>query len=126
MKYERKFFRCGHCGNIISYVKSSGAAVVCCGEPMREIIANSTDAAGEKHIPVAKRTGNKLQVTVASVLHPMTPEHHIEWILAAQSDRTECVKLKPTGSPTAEFYVNDGKVTVYEYCNLHGLWVANL
>ena len=47
-----KFYICKHCGNIIAYVRSSGVPVVCCGEPMQEIIPGTTDGALEKHVPV--------------------------------------------------------------------------
>ena len=45
-----KFYICSHCGNIIAYVKSSGVPVMCCGEKMQELVANTTDAAVEKAI----------------------------------------------------------------------------
>ena len=53
-----KFYICKHCGNIIAYVRSSGVPVVCCGEPMQEIIPGTTDGALEKHVPVIEVEGN--------------------------------------------------------------------
>jgi superoxide reductase len=126
MKYERKFYRCAHCGNIISFVENKGVPVICCGEKMRELVPNTTDAAQEKHIPAAVREGNLLKVTVGSAPHPMTEEHHIAWILVAEANRTQRVTLDHTGAPSAEFRVVDEPVTVYEFCNLHGLWIADL
>ena len=35
---EKKFYICKHCGNMIGMIKSSGVNVVCCGDPMRNII----------------------------------------------------------------------------------------
>ena len=49
---EQKFYICKHCGNIIAKVKDTGVPVICCGEPMSEIIPGTTDAAVEKHVPV--------------------------------------------------------------------------
>ena len=49
---EQKFYICKHCGNIIAKVKDAGVPVVCCGEPMSEIVPGTTDAAVEKHVPV--------------------------------------------------------------------------
>ena len=46
---EQKFYICKHCGNIIAKVKDTGVPVICCGEPMSEIIPGTTDAAVEKH-----------------------------------------------------------------------------
>jgi superoxide reductase len=126
MKYEHKFYRCAHCGNIISFIEDKGVGVVCCGEAMQELLPNTTDAAQEKHVPVATRDGSKLKVTVGAVAHPMTAEHHIAWIAVVENNRTTRVTLDPLGKPEAEFCVGENPVTVYEYCNLHGLWVADL
>lgn len=46
------FYRCSHCGNIITFMENKGVPVICCGEPMKELIPGSTDAAQEKHVPV--------------------------------------------------------------------------
>jgi len=117
------FYRCELCGNMVALMKKGGGTLTCCGQAMTKLEANSTDAAQEKHVPVITREGGKLKVSVGSVLHPMLPEHHIEWIALATEDKVEIVYLKPGMEPKAEFNeVASG--TVYEYCNLHGLWKA--
>ena len=126
MKYERKFYRCAHCGNIISYVLDVGVPIVCCGEKMQALVPGAIDAAQEKHVPVAERDGCSLTVRVGSVPHPMLPEHHIAWIVVAEADRTTRVTLTPGAPAEAVFCVGEDPTTVYEYCNLHGLWVADL
>ena len=72
-----RFFICEHCKNIITFVEDSGVPVMCCGQKMTELVANTTDAAQEKHVPVVEKDGDKLIVSVGSVEHPMTEEHHI-------------------------------------------------
>ncbi len=124
MHNQRDFYRCDICGNIVAMIEDGGGELVCCGEPMKLLKANTTDAATEKHVPVCKRDGNKLNVVVGSVPHPMTEEHYIQWIAIAQDSLTQHVALKPGQEPAAEFTVGDGPITVYEYCNLHGLWKA--
>ena len=42
-----KYFKCMHCGNIIEKITDKGVPVMCCGEPMKELIAGETDAAVE-------------------------------------------------------------------------------
>ena len=42
---EQKFYICKHCGNIIAKVKDAGVPVICCSEPMSEIVPGTTDAA---------------------------------------------------------------------------------
>ncbi|HNY05742.1 MAG TPA: desulfoferrodoxin family protein [Candidatus Egerieousia sp.] len=119
-----KFFRCRHCGNIIAYVHSSGVQVICCGEPMQELIPNTTDAAQEKHVPVVEVSGNKVTVTVGSVEHPMTPEHYIQWICLQTKQGNQRKELAPGEKPVACFALCEGDeaVAAFEYCNLHGLW----
>lgn len=126
MKYEKTFFKCEHCGNIVGMVDDAGVSIHCCGEPMVKLTANTTDAAQEKHVPACTRDGNSLTVTVGSVPHPMTAEHHISWICVAQANTTMRTTLDPTGEPTASFVIDDGDATVYEYCNLHGLWAVDI
>lgn len=88
---------------------------------MTKLEANSTDAAKEKHVPVVTKQSGKIHIVVGSTLHPMLPEHHIEWIALVADDKVELKYLKPGEDPKAEFgEVNSG--TVYAYCNLHGLW----
>ena len=100
------FYRCAHCGKIVSVVVDGGGTLGCCGEPMKALKANTTDAAQEKHVPVVTVEGNKAVVNVGSVDHPITPED----------------------KPHAEFVLQDGEkfVAAYEYCNLHGLWKAEV
>lgn len=117
------FYRCERCGNVVALLKKGGGTLTCCGEAMKKLEANSTDAAQEKHVPVVVREGGKIKVSVGSVAHPMLPEHHIEWIALVSGDKVEFAFLKPGEEAKAEFdEVASG--TVYEYCNLHGLWKA--
>ena len=121
---EQKFYVCETCGNIIEMVKPSGVPVVCCGKPMKEIVAGTTDASVEKHVPVVAQNGNQVVVLVGSVTHPMTPEHFIEWIVVETANGVQRKHLMPTDEPKAVFELAEGEVVenVYAYCNLHGLW----
>ena len=107
-------------------IKDGGVVPICCGDPMQELKANSVDAAGEKHVPIIEKTSDQITVKVGSVPHPMSPEHHIEWIVLLSGDEILTTKLKPETSPQATFNpTNPGNdITAYAYCNLHGLWVS--
>ena len=120
-----KFYKCEHCGNIVTFVEDKGVPVMCCGQKMTELTANTTDAAQEKHVPVVEQDGDTVKVTVGSVEHPMTEEHYIEWIAVVTDKGTEKVSLSPGEKPEAVF-VDKEKATVYAYCNLHGLWKTEL
>ena len=121
-----KFYRCAHCGNIIAYIHDSGVRVRCCGEEMQEIVPNTTDAAGEKHVPVISVNGQEVTVKVGEVAHPMMDAHYITFV-ALETDKGAIIRqLKPEQEPVAVFTIGaDEKViAAYEYCNLHGLWKA--
>ena len=126
MSREQKFFVCNHCGNLIGMIHNAGVPVVCCGEKMQELVANTTDAAQEKHVPVVEVNGNTVTVCVGSVLHPMLEEHHIAWIALETNQGMQRKELLHTGEPKAVFALAEGEkaVAAYEYCNLHGLWKA--
>ena len=38
-----KFYVCEHCGNKVTFVEDKGVPVVCCGQYMTELVANTTD-----------------------------------------------------------------------------------
>ena len=44
-----EFYRCELCGNMVALIKKGGGTLVCCGQNMTKLEANSTDAAKEKH-----------------------------------------------------------------------------
>lgn len=121
---EQKFYICKHCGNIVNLVKSAGVPVVCCGEPMHELIPGTVDAAVEKHVPEYEVKDNKVFVKIGSVEHPMLPEHYIQWIWLQTKKGDQLVHLSPEQKPEAVFALTEGDEVeaVYEYCNLHGLW----
>jgi len=121
---EMKFYVCKICGNIISYVKRSGVKVICCGQEMEEIAPNTVDASAEKHVPVMSAKIGKLIVKIGSAEHPMTPEHHIEWIALQTEKGNQRKQLQIGHKPEVEFCMSPGDkvLAVYAYCNLHGLW----
>ena len=121
-----KFYKCRHCGNVIQKHVDSKVPVVCCGEPMQELIPNTVDASNEKHVPVVTRLDDcRIKVEVGSVPHPMLPEHHIAFIYVEMENGGIRIDLKD--QPEAVICTGGGKPTaVYEYCNLHGLWKTEL
>ena len=113
-------------GELAVALLNAGSQIAFGAEPMTEVIPGTTDAAVEKHVPVAAVDGNKVAVTVGSVEHPMTPAHYIEWI-AIKTKRGVAIRtLEPETPPKAEFTLEEGDVLVdvYAYCNLHSLWKA--
>lgn len=123
---EMKFFKCAKCGQIVAKVEAKACPIFCCGEEMQEMVANTTDAAQEKHVPVIEAADGVVTVTVGSVEHPMLEEHSIQWIVLQTKEGNQRKVLKPGDAPKASFWIgpDDEVVAAYEYCNLHGLWKA--
>lgn len=126
-KGQQKFFICKHCGNIVGIVNNAGVPLVCCGEPMEELIPNTVDAAVEKHLPVVSSKEGLLTVSIGSVAHPMTEEHYIQWVYVETERGGQRKCLVPGEEPKLRFSIIDDKaIAVYAYCNLHGLWKTEL
>ena len=122
-----KVYKCLQCGNMIQMMKESGVPIMCCGKKMEEFVPNTVEASEEKHIPVIDVKGDEVTVTIGSVEHPMVVEHYIEWIYLETENGGQYKELKPGDAPTATFALTDEKVlAAYAYCNLHGLWKAEL
>ena len=108
-----KFYICDHCGNLITTLHDAGVPMLCCGEKMRELIPNTVEASGEKHLP--------------AVEHPMVDVHHIQWLYVETAQGGHIRYLHPGEAPRAVFELGDETpVAVYAYCNLHGLWMTKL
>ena len=124
---KQKFYICAHCGKIVALVKESGVPVMCCGAKMNEIIPGTVEASVEKHVPVITVNGNTVTVTVGEVEHPMAEEHSILWIELKTDRGVQRKHLNPGEAPVVVFAIADETpIEVYAYCNLHGLWKAEI
>lgn len=115
-------YKCQVCGNMVEVIHSGAQALNCCGQPMKLLRENTTDAAKEKHVPVVEFSDGKVHVKVGSVAHPMEEDHFIEWIEVLAHGRTMRKFLKPGEAPEATFDIDTQSVSVREFCNKHGLW----
>jgi len=127
MYQGHKFYICSHCNNIASPVINNGPPLVCCGEKMGVIAPNTVEASAEKHLPAVTQEGDTLTVQIGSAIHPMTPEHHINF-LYVETERGGQRKCLDIGQePVQKFsLVEDKPKAVYAYCNLHGMWMTQL
>lgn len=99
--------------------------LTCCGEPVEVLKEKTADTGKEKHVPVLQKQATGVKIVVGSVEHPMTEEHHIEWIEVINKDYVNRKYLKPGQKPEAEFYVPEQPgLIIRAYCNIHGLWRA--
>jgi superoxide reductase len=124
---DQKFFICKHCGNLVGLVQDGGVEMICCGEPMVELIPNTTDGAVEKHLPVVTIEKDFVTVAIGSIPHPMIEKHYISWVylLTEKGGQRKCLAVG--SEPVAKFAIVDDKVlSVFAYCNIHGLWKTNI
>ncbi|MEK6795298.1 MAG: desulfoferrodoxin [Spirochaetota bacterium] len=124
---KEKIYRCEKCGNIIESLWNGKPSIICCGEPMTELKANTVDASKEKHVPVIERTGTQVKVKVGSAPHPMEKDHYILFVEVLKGNdvyRHDFVE----GDTVAEamFTIPDDGTPLQarEFCNKHGLWAT--
>lgn len=124
-----KIYRCNVCGNIILKMKDSGVTPHCCGQEMELLQVQTSDGSLEKHVPVCSIGEKHVFVEVGSTLHPMEANHYIEWIVLETNDTIQIKYLYPDCCiPKVKFKISryEKVLNVYAYCNVHGLYKANL
>jgi len=136
MRSNQKFFICKHCGNLTGLINNKGVPMMCCGEKMAELVPNTVEASAEKHLPAVNKESatcgcgcecNCLSVQVGSTPHPMEEAHHITFIYVVTEHGGQRKRLGPGIEPKTTFgFVDDKPMAVYAYCNLHGLWRAEV
>lgn len=117
--------KCMKCGAIIIPYKDcrcDGCGIKCCGEEMKELIANSEEASREKHIPNYEIAQDEILVTIN---HVMEKDHYIEFIALVSDTKIYLEKLYPEMNAQVRFKYTKG-ATLYAYCNKHGLWMSKI
>ena len=112
--------------DIVEVIATNGCEISCDNKPMKELVANSTNAAQEKHVPQVHVNGNMVKVDVGSVKHPMEEAHMIGWVYIVTNQGAQRKFLKANTDPVIEFALcpDEQLEEVYAYCNLHGLWMT--
>ena len=124
---KQKFYVCKHCGNMPELIKDKGVPMVCCGDNMTELVANTVEASVEKHLPDITVSGNNITVAVGSVPHPMEEAHNISFVYVETECGGQRKFLKVGEEPKLSFaFADDKPIAVYAYCNLHGLWKTEI
>lgn len=124
---EERFYFCNSCGNLMIAAIASGVIPYCCGEEMTLLKPNTTDGNKEKHVPVVTFTsGHSLKVKIGSEPHPMTTEHNIRFVCLETSIGGVVRYLKEDDPPEVCIHFDGRPIAVYAYCNIHGLWRADV
>ncbi len=126
MTHKTEIYKCQVCSNVVEILHEGEGELVCCSQPMLHLTENTDDSADkEKHVPVFDGTCIK----VGKISHPMTQEHHIEFIEALSPDRKYIIRkfLEHNEEPvldTSYNYCKD-RFIMREWCNLHGVWTGH-
>ena len=127
MSGKQKFYICKHCGNMIGLIDDKGVPMMCCGEAMTELVANTVEASVEKHLPSVTASADSISVQVGAAPHPMEEAHHIAFIYVETERGGQRKALKVGEAPKQNFcFSGDKPVAVYAYCNLHGMWKTDI
>ena len=121
-----KIYVCKKCGNVILKLEDKSEALVCCGDRMELVSANTVDAATEKHLPVYEIKEGMINIKVGATEHPMTEEHYISFIVLASDDSYMIKMLKAGDKPEVSFPYSSEYNKIYAYCNLHSLWLTEI
>ena len=94
--------------HVVEVYGDEALSLACGDTPLKELKPNTVDAAQEKHVPVPTYDAAKHEVVTKR--------------------GTQRVNLTAVDAPTVTFRLADGDapVKVLAYCNLHGLWQAEI
>lgn len=129
MTKKLEMYKCEICGNFVEVVLAGEGELVCCGQPMKLLVAGLTDGSFEKHVPFFSQKEDGVEIRIGEELHPMSDEHYIQFIEVISRDE-KYVKRKylyPGEEPSLKLkgFSLDTKMKAREHCNIHGLWEAN-
>ena len=125
MKKEASFYQCNDCNSVL--LEMNGTISQNCDHGLSALEADTLDGATEKHVPIVEFKDNLMTVEVGEIPHPMTVDHSILWIYVQTRSGGAFVRLAPEDQPKARFKINSIDVVgVYAYCDIHGLWKAEL
>ena len=126
MTEKLEIYRCKICGNTVQVLLDGVGELVCCEKPMMKLTSNTQEhVTTEYHIPVYIKDDNGFtSIQVGKDPHPMTEEHHIEFIERVSDDKRKVTLeyLQVHGMPRIELQQNVQAESAIEFCNLHGLW----
>jgi len=122
MTKKLEIYKCMVCGNIVEVLHAGAGELVCCGEPMKNLVEKTADEGKEKHVPVIEKVDGGIKVKIGSAPHPMEEKHYIEWIELLADGKAYRQFLSPGNAPEAVFNIEANEVTAREHCNIHGLW----
>jgi len=71
---------------LIGLIENKGVPIVCCDEKMTELLPNTVETSVEKHLSVVSDLGNKIEIEIGTIPHPMEEAHYVDIVYV----ETEC------------------------------------
>lgn len=127
MTEKLELYRCNVCHNLVEVLHAGEGELVCCGQPMELIPTNLSEdeSLNDKHIPIIEKTIDGVKIRVGATKHPMSDDHHIDFIQAISNDK-KYVKTKfldTEEEPELKIKCNcSSSLWVRALCNIHGLF----
>ncbi|MBQ8476470.1 desulfoferrodoxin FeS4 iron-binding domain-containing protein [bacterium] len=124
MTHKLEIYKCKICSNVIEVTHEGVGDLVCCNQNMTLMpeIEPSEENAHFAHIEKLSDIEKRIFFN-----HPMTPEHHLEYIEVISSDKKYLKRkfLKQDDNPELTFKC-DCKEGFYVrlYCNIDGVYVT--
>lgn len=131
MTEKLELYKCNICENLVEVLSRGEGELVCCGKPMQLIKTTDSDSPelNDKHVPVIEKVVDGFKIRVGTTTHPMTKEHHINFIQAISKD-LKYVKTKflsPEEEPKLNVKCNcENSIWARALCNIHGLFKNEL
>ena len=113
-------YKCLKCGNIVEVLHEGMGTLVCCGDEMAFMEAQTAETTQEKQKKKKKKVAGGYLIKIGQmVAHPMEEKHYIEWIELIADGRVYRQELKPGDKPEAFFPLETEHVWAREYCHIH-------
>lgn len=117
------FYYCKGCNQVIYKLISEDKLLTCCGHKMEELKSNIEPNLRDEHLPVIRKTGNFVTVTVGNK-HPMLDIHRISFIMIETNQGNMYKDTEHLEDAKASFILANQEeiVNIYVYCSVHRLW----
>ena len=128
MSEKLEIYKCNVCGSVIEVINAGVGQLVCCSLPMELLPEHKNDDEyQEKHVPIVSLEGENKTIRVGSIPHPMEEKHNISFVYVETLKGGQRKSLLVGEEPKVSFtFVDDEPVSIFAYCNLHGLWKTEI
>lgn len=127
MTQTNQIYKCDICGNVVEVEHIGVGTLVCCGQEMRLEEENRDMSNAQKHIPViVEDQEGGIKITIGEILHPMTEEHHLDWVQIRTANGDIRIRMDLGESPVVELpHLQKSDILgIRSYCNIHGMYVS--